>query len=86
MRRPLRTEDGLGLAVSYRVELTGPQLRVLHTVLSVVLNDPDWTGDGEHEGMIGPPRDTQTLERAHEALLAALRIARRTESTRGASL
>ena len=71
---------------SYAVRLTGPQLRVLDTALSIILNDPDWMGDGDQEGMIGPQRDARTLARAAEAIRDGLTTARRAESTPAGSL
>ena len=49
--------------------LTGPQLRVIHEVLSLVTNDPDWAD------MLGSQRDWQTLERGHSAIRDAWRLA-----------
>lgn len=60
----------------YTVRLTGPQLRVLHETLAVVLNDPDWG-----ETTATSDRDMSTLNRAHETIHDALRVARRAEST-----
>lgn len=74
------------MAREYIVRLSGPQLRVLHTVLSIVLNDPDWMGDGDQDGMVGNGRDAQTLARAGETIRDGLTIARRTESTPAGSL
>jgi hypothetical protein len=58
---------------SYTVRLTGPQLRVLHELLSPVLNDPS--------AMDLSQRDLNTLSAAHEKIITALRSAWRAEST-----
>lgn len=66
------------MATTYRVRLTGPQLRVLHENHALILNDPDWfersgAGDREHA----------TFARAAEAVTEAWRKAARAESTPG---
>lgn len=57
----------------YSVLLTGPQLRILHELLSVVMNDPYW-----YDGKL---RDHGIAARAHEAILDAWREAARAESS-----
>ena len=58
------------------VNLTGPQLRVLHETLSVVLADPEWSTTSST-----PSRDMNTLERAHDVIIAAWREVCRSGST-----
>lgn len=58
------------------VPLTGPQLRVLHELLSVVRNDPYWG-----ETTATSARDMATLGRAHDVILSELREAQRAAST-----
>ena len=60
----------------HSVKLTGPQLRVLHETLSVVLADPEWGATSATS-----PRDMATLERAHGVIIAAWREACRSGST-----
>jgi hypothetical protein len=60
--------------VRYAIQLTGPQLRVLHDVLATVTNDPDWS---EYTG----DKDWATLGRASDVIADAYRVACRTEST-----
>jgi hypothetical protein len=67
------------MARTHTVRLTGPQLRVLHELLSIIGNDPDWAEQfGE--------RDWQTLGRATDVIVAAHVDACRAESTPAASL
>ena len=47
------------------VTFTSAQYEVLHSALSMVLNDPEWAV------MLGSHRDFQTLARAHGRLLDA---------------
>jgi hypothetical protein len=56
----------------YDLKLTGPQLCVLHELLSPVLNDPT--------GLDISPRNLNTLVAAHQTILAALRTAGRAET------
>lgn len=60
----------VGMEITIR--LTEPQVHALHTVLSLVSNDPDWAqilGDGGEQAMA-------TLSRAHDRILTARRAAR----------
>lgn len=50
-------------ATPVTVRLTGPQLRVLHETLSVILNDPEWG-----ETTATSERDMATLGRAHSVI------------------
>ncbi len=61
---------------TYTIELTGPQLRVLHESLSVILNDPTWA-----ETIGSPDRDQVTLGRAADVVVEGWRRACRAEST-----
>jgi hypothetical protein len=61
------------MARSYPVRLTGPQLRVLRELLSVVMNDPDW---GETLGA----KDWGVLERVTDTIVGAHVTACRAES------
>jgi hypothetical protein len=58
------------MARTHTVRLTGPQLRVLHELLSIIGNDPDW----------------QTLGRVTDVIVGAHVDACRAESTPAASL
>ena len=63
---------------SVRVALTGPQLRVLHESLSIILNDPaDWPDLAAMN-----ERDWRTLQRAAEVLTDGWRIASRAATVR----
>jgi hypothetical protein len=61
------------MSKTYALEMTGPQLRVLHELLSPVLNDPS--------AMDLSQRDLNTLNAAHEKIMSTLRTAWRAEST-----
>lgn len=61
---------------TYRLDLTGGQLRTLHETLSLVLNDPDWQ---EMLGYTG--REWATLGRASDKIMDAWGGACEAEST-----
>lgn len=59
-----------------KIDLTTPQLRVLHETLSLILNDPTWG-----ETTATTERDMGTLVRASEVILEGWRAGGRAEST-----
>jgi hypothetical protein len=63
----------------FPVKLTGPQLRVLHETLSLILNDPTWG-----ETTATSERDMATLLRASETIMDGWHAAQRANSTPGA--
>ena len=55
------------MTATLTLRLTGLEADALHTLLSVVLNDPDWYGDTPAEG--------RAVGRISDKLVAALREA-----------
>jgi hypothetical protein len=64
------------MAGTYSTPLTGPQLRVLHQTLALVLNDPTWG-----ETTATSERDMATLDRAARTITTTWQEACRAEST-----
>lgn len=64
------------MKTTYRLDLTGGQLRTLNEVLSLVLNDPDW-----QEMLVYDGREWRMLGNAAEKVHDAWRKACEAEST-----